>query len=410
MRTCIRQFVVVFAAIAAVGCQPADWKWPWGQQSPPPTVEASEPASAESDGDANPAAASDAQLARTTVRDDAIGSARLLVNGEEITVEDVLDPIMPQLEASAAESSFEAYREFAQHLIGARIWQLVNEVLVYRDAERTIDDRYDEPINKEITRLMQDRINRQFDGRDARFDAHLAQLGITRERVRELTRRQVVVSQYLRIRFEDAIREPSRDELLEYYHEHLADFESTASAELFLIEIPVSAFVEAEPAIGDATALINARRKARAEAERAREEILSGIDFSAVARQYSHGVKAADGGAWGKLTSPLRGKYALPSEKLFSMRDGELSEVIEGDDAFFVVKAGEVVTARVATFEEAQPVIRTRLKDEWQRVAEEEYLRQLRDSANILRWDEFKREVISRIPRPAASPSTRANT
>jgi parvulin-like peptidyl-prolyl isomerase len=408
--------VVAFAAACVTGCQASDWKWPWGQQrsvsiAPEPPGEVA----AFDDGDSRPTAyeATTAAPARTTVRDDVVSSARLIVNGEEITVEDVLDPIRPQLEAAAANETAEAYREFAQQLVGARIWQLVNEVIVYRDAERAIDDRYDASINKEVDRLIQDRINRYFDGRDARFDAHLADLGITRERVRELTRRQVVVTQYLRMRFEEGIQAPGREELLEYYQAHLADFQTPASAELYLIEVPVSAHRDVEAGVGDATAEIAARRKARETAERAREEVLSGIDFCAVARQYSHDLKASEGGAWGKLTAPLRGKYALPSEKLFSLRSGEVSDVIEGDESFFIVKAGEAVPARVASFEEAQPEIRARLKSLRVEEAEQSYLVRLRDKASIERWDVFKREVVSRIPRPAAttpSPAARANS
>lgn len=408
--------VALFAAAWVVGCQASDWTWPWAKQNPPSVAPASRgDVTASADGEARPVVheTTGVDPARTTVRDDAVSSARLIVNGEEITVEDVLDPVRPQLEAAAEAETAESYREFAQHLIGARIWQLVNEVIVYRDAERAIDDRYDASINKEVDRLINDRITRYFDGRDARFDAHLAELGITRDRVRELTRRQVVVTQYLRIRFEEGIQEPGREEMLEYYQSHLADFRTPGHAELFLIEVPVSAHRDAAMEIGDATAEIAARRRARETAVRAREEVLSGIDFCAVAREYSHDPKASEGGSWGKLTAPLRGKYALPSERVFSLAGGELSDVIEGDESFFIVKAGEVVPAHVASFEEAQPKIRAMLRAQRMQEAEETYLRELRDKASIQRWDEFKREVVSRIPRPAAttpSPAARPNS
>lgn len=408
MKTLLVMFVAGSIAVLAAGCQPVEWKWPWAQQGPPKQVHPSTASDADSNESPAVYETSGAEPARTTVPEDGVGSARLLVNGEEITVEDVLDPIMPQLAAKAAVAQPDEYRAFAQEIIGARIWQLVNEVLVYRDAQRTIDERYKDPINKEIDRLIQDRINQQFDGREARFDAHLTQLGITRERVRELARRQVVVSQYLRMRFEEGVREPTREELLDYYQTHMADFQSPASAELYLIEVPISEFREDGSSIGNATAEIEARRKARETAERAREEVASGINFGAVARQYSHGLKASEGGAWGKLTVPLRGKYALPSERVFNMKSGELSAVIEGEASFFVVKAGEVSPARVETFEETQPEIRAKLKADRLREVEDAYLHELRDKANIQRWDEFKREVVNRIPRPAsaASPPT----
>lgn len=327
---------------------------------------------------------------------DVVSSGSLLVNGETVTVQDVIDPIRPGLVDASKTLSYDEYRALVQQVVGARIWQLVNEILVYREASRILDDRVTEALDKEVDRIIQDRINKQFDGRTARFESHLQEIGLTEKRVRELTQRQVLVTEYLRRKFENAVPAFTRDELLAAYQTYREEFKQEASGELFLIEIPAAP----ADASASATEQIAARQQARSTAAQALRELKGGADFSAVARKYSKGVKASTGGSWGRLTEPLRGKLSLPSRQLFTMQSGEISEIIEGPDALFIIKAGEVTHEHTLTFEEAQPMIRRKLRADRMRELEEEYLGSLRQKANIQRWDEFKQDVIAQIPRP----------
>jgi len=386
------------------GCQGLSWS-PWsgpGSSPPAPPVPASEPAqqAALTAAAATPADVESQRGPRP--QGPWVGPGALLVNGEEITVEEVLDPIRAHLERAAATLSYTPYRDEVQRVVGQQIWQLVNEVLVYRDARKTLNERVDQALDKEVERLIQARIDREFDGLQARFESHLAELGWSMDRVRELVRRQVLVSEFLRQRLKEAVPEPSRQELYAYYQQHLAEYRRPASAELFLIEIPVADLVDESQAAGEASAHLQARRQALEVARRARQEIDSGVAFAAVARSYSKGLKAPDGGAWGVITAPgLRGRYAEASRRLFQMKAGECSEVIDAGESFFIVRAGLVTPEHTVPFEEAQPEIRDTLRAARVREMETEYLARLREKADIQRWEEFKKEVVARIPRPA---------
>lgn len=395
----------VIALLLASGCGEMSWPWFGQEQRPQTPPSAAAPASAEQ-ASVSPESQHQPPVSAAPARRPEgpwLGSEILLVNGEEITVEEVLDPIRTQLERAAETVSYAQYRQEVQRLVGQQIWRLVNELLVYRDAKSLLNEQVEAALTKEVDRLIDERINNEFEGRRARFESHLAELGMPMERVRELLRRQILVSEYLRQRLANAVPEPGRDELYAYYQQRLSEYRRPARAELFLIDIPVDAYLDEADASGEAGARIEARRKARAAAERAAQEIASGIDFRAVARTYSKGIKAAEGGAWGIITAPgLRGRYAEPSRRAFELEPGRCSEIIDAGDAFFIVKAGEVIPAHTVSFEEAQPQIRSALRAARLRELESEYLTELREKADIQRWDQFKREVIERLPRPPA--------
>ena len=65
-----------------------------------------------------------------------------------ITVEDIVDPIKPELERAAATMSPDQYGRHVQEVVAIQIWRQINERLVYREALSRLDDRMDEILGK----------------------------------------------------------------------------------------------------------------------------------------------------------------------------------------------------------------------------------------------------------------------
>ncbi|MEP0843246.1 MAG: peptidyl-prolyl cis-trans isomerase [Phycisphaerae bacterium] len=330
------------------------------------------------------------------------GSPVMVVNGEPVSVADVLEPMIEDLAAKAKGLSEAAYRDYLTQRIIEQTGLEISRVLIYQEARKTFPDKAGEVFAKEADKFVQEVVNARFGGVFARYEAHLKALDLTLADVKERAKRQMMVSQFLHERFKPLVQNPSRAELLKYYHEHEADFTTPEKAELFLIEVPLS--VELKKPLGQATDAERAaaRERALAQVRRAREEIESGVPFADVARQYSKGLQAALGGAVGEISpGSLTRHWAKAAEVLFTLEEGELSEPIDAGESIFLVRCGKKTPARRAGFEQSQEQIIRRLMDDQFSEMQRKYLTSLEAKATIQRRHEFMVAVFAAAPRPA---------
>ena len=86
----------------------------------------------------------------------------------------------------------------------------------------------------------------------------------------------------------------------------------------------------------------------------------SGEDFAALAKQYSEGPTGPKGGDLGAVT---RGRMARPFEDaLFAMAEGEISEIVETEFGYHIIKLDKIIPAQTRTLEEVKSEITTRLQ------------------------------------------------
>lgn len=291
------------------------------------------------------------------------GSLRATVltfNDETVTTEDVLEPIRARLEDAAERLSDDEYNALLWRLIRNQLLSEVMERLIWREATRELGDAANESIDKAIDRAELDRINSEFAGRESRYEQYLAELGKTRQIVRDRLRRRIIVEQYLRNRLMPLVSVQKRD-IVKYYDNHRAEFSRTKRVEMFLIDVPFTAFLESlrPPTEGEKA---EARRKARERIEQCRARLRAGESFEEVARTGGAGLHREDGGAWGFISAPLRGRYQAPSEAVLAMSEGQISDIIETPSGYFIVRAGRVEAAETQPLESVQGEIVERLR------------------------------------------------
>ncbi len=340
----------------------------------------------------------------------------LFVNDETISVQEVLDPIRKQLEEATQTMSLPEYRRFLQDNIKREVVQLIDEVLAYGEAKKQITEEMEPAIAKAVDETVRNRINAEFQGRDARYEAYLQRHGRSRTDVRRRLRRQLVVKQYLNDMFLPLIRKPTRRDLLRYYQKNPEEFTQPLRVEMFLIDVPYWAFLEGTSK-GDRQALwktlrgprrIEARRAAQRHMKQALEELRSGIPFDAVARSYSFGPNAGKGGAWGPVSpGALTGRFAKATEVLFELKPGETSDVIRTGEGLLVVRAGERFEQRSIPFVEAQPKIEEKLNEEEQLKRKTKLLIELRSKATIGDAESFISAVLKAAPKHPDAEKTR---
>ncbi|HKQ48649.1 MAG TPA: peptidyl-prolyl cis-trans isomerase [Phycisphaerae bacterium] len=341
----------------------------------------------------------------------AIHADALIVNDETIRVGDILEPITPKLEELARELPDDSYYQKATQIVRLQIIEAVAQHLIWRRAQRHLTDEIKPQLEKAVDKMEKDRINREFGGRETVYEKYLARHGKTRDDVRERLKRTVVIDSYLRDRLLQLIPAPRKAELEDYYRRHLTDYSQPERREMFLIDIPIRAFLDPARAVTPEAEAV-AEPAARRAAEQAVEALKGGEDFQAVAKRYSQGLHTDEGGAWGfitapadRLSAPLEGRWAAPSKRLFELQAGETSEIIAAARSFFIVKCGRVEGGTRESFQEAQPKIVGEIRQQKFLERRAAFLQEELDRSTIGSLDTFVAQVLRAAPSPDAQQS-----
>lgn len=331
-----------------------------------------------------------------------IGSPVMFVNKDTIVVEEILMPIREELEKAAAALPPAQYVNKAAQTIRREIEREIYVAVVYQEAHKGLAKEEEEQYVKAADAEIQQIVNLRFGGLHAKFEKHLAERGMTVADLREKTKRRYLVHKYLDDRFKPLAAHPRRDELRKYYDAHQAEFTTKPRARMSLVEVRFDATLKKPASAATPAERAEAREAARKKAERAKQELDSGVPFDAVARVYSDGPHSDDDGAWDEfLLDSLRPRYKAVVDALATMSPGQTRGVIEGSDAWFIVRCDDLQPGRTLTFEEAQPKISARILDERYAAMQERYVQDLMRKAVIQKQAEFFQAVMAAIPRPA---------
>jgi len=334
----------------------------------------------------------------------AVHSDGLLVNDEVLTVDDILEPIRPQLEKLAGTLSAERYERRAAELIRQRLVQSVAQLLIYRRANLNMNQEVEPQITKSIDKMERDRINREFGGRETEYEKYLIRSGKTREEVRQKLRRALFVDGYLRETLLPMVHDPRKQELWRAYQAMKAKYSKPERRELFLIHIPMRHFYDSDvlrkrrPATSEEQAA--AWRQSEEAIDAAAAALAAGKSFKDVAKEHSKGVHKKDGGAWGFFSSPLMAEWAVPTKHLFEMKENTVSDIIKTDKGYFIVKLGEIDGGQVKSFKDAQPELIGLLKDRQFQQLRGEFLQKELERSTIGSLDAFVAEAFRAAPRP----------
>jgi peptidyl-prolyl cis-trans isomerase C len=121
---------------------------------------------------------------------------------------------------------------------------------------------------------------------------------------------------------------------------------------------------------------------AKAKIEKLLKQVKDGGDFAAIAKDNSDCPSAAKGGDLG--TFP-RGKMVPPFDAAaFALKVGDVSDIVETQFGYHIIKVTERKDASVTPFEEAKAGITERLSAEKRNAATKQYIQGLKDKAKIV--------------------------
>lgn len=330
----------------------------------------------------------------------------LVVDDERISVTDILEPIEQRLEDLARSLPASTYFEEAAKLVRSQIVEHVAQHLIWRRAKTHLTEEMEPQVDKAVAKMEKDRINREFGGRETLYEKYLSKHGRSRDDVKKRLRKVVLIDSYLRDRLLPQINSPRKQELMAYFNSHRAEFSRPERREMFLIDVPVNAFLDTRrrPTRQEQQ---EAEAKARAEIEAAQAALQRGETFEEVARARSRGLHTETGGNWGLITKPigeesaLQGHWEAPSRRLFELQPGETSEIIHAANSFFIVRVGQIEPAEEMSFQQAQPRIVDTIRQERFIRLRTEFLQAELEKATIGSLEDFVTRVLRGVPRPA---------
>jgi len=131
----------------------------------------------------------------------------------------------------------------------------------------------------------------------------------------------------------------------------------------------------------DSKASADDKKKAREKAEKLRKDLAGGADFAALAKENSTCPSSQQGGDLGFFG---KGQMVPPFEQAaFSMKPGEISDVVETQFGYHIIKLIEKKGAESVSFKDALPRIEEYLKGQKINAAVMEYVAEAKKNAKV---------------------------
>lgn len=227
-------------------------------------------------------------------------------------------------------------------------------------------------------------------GGERRYDDYLASHKLTREEYREVIKTEAY-GELLRARMREGLS-VTDEEVAKYYESHRDDLafrapERVTASHVLVAARPniVSQELQSERGLsGDAlaAAVREEMSKRRRRAEDVRRRAAGGADFAGLAREFSD--DAATRARGGDLGSFGRDTHTRAfDEAAFALGPGAVSEVVETEFGFHVIKVASRAQARAQTLEEAAPEIRRRLLAEREAATLKAWLAEARRKSDV---------------------------
>jgi len=212
-------------------------------------------------------------------------------------------------------------------------------------------------------------IKKQF-GSDEAFNAAMAAQKVTLEQLKTDTRQDLMINKMLEAELGSKIA-VKPEQIEKAYKENPTAFQVPERVRASHILIAVAA--DAPPDV---------KQAALAKAKTVLQSARAGKDFGALAKEFSQDPgSAAQGGDLGVFAAPQM--VAPFSEAAFKLKPGGISDVVETQFGYHIIKVVEKQQGRTVTLEDAKPEIERRLIDANRNREIQSFLESLRQRGKV---------------------------
>jgi hypothetical protein len=301
-----------------------------------------------------------------------IAATLLPVRGEYISVDDVVTgAARPLRRLAESNPPRRAFIRQAAGIVQDRLRREVNQLAVLGQARRDLNEQQLGIVHQQVDEFRREMIA-SAGGSRRTLDAKLAEEGTTLSAELAALERDLILRLYWRQKLDQAIV-INRRALWNYYQKNLAQFTTPRKVQMQILAFEIEDLLGEDARNPTNAQRMLARGRALELARQATKALAEGEEFAKVARQLSTGAMASRGGVWPVMEA---GNYKQQKveQVAFGLGEGEVSDIIETEEGYYVVKALTVQPGRVTPFAEAQVEIEQTLRTERERELVETYL------------------------------------
>lgn len=326
------------------------------------------------------------------------------IDGQIVQACEVLWHVNKVIEQNADKIPPDQVNRLRQELIRREIGGLLDRKLLYGEFIRTIPPENLPHLQEKLQTPFEERelpqLMKQLEvSSPLELERELTRLGSSMSDMRQTFNEKAIAMEWLRTKVKVS-EEVSPDEMLQFYQTHLSNYEEPTRVRWEELTVRKSRFKSPGEAYAEIANMGNdVWQRAAASGS------FRGPAFVEIAKARSDGFKAKENGGQHDWTTQGAINIAAIDQSLFTLQVGQMSPILETDDAFYIVRVLERKEAGRQPFTDVQAKIRDDLKDERFRLAVEKYLGRLRRDARV--WTAFTGEIsaeelIARKPEEGA--------
>ncbi|MFA7061120.1 MAG: peptidylprolyl isomerase [Pedobacter sp.] len=253
----------------------------------------------------------------------------------------------------------ERQKEFEQQALS----QLVSTELLYQAGQKL--------VIKDIDKLIDEKLA---PGK-SRFPKHedfvkaIKELEMDETQLRDYTRRDLIITNFIEQTIVPKVT-VTEEESRKFYDQNPDKFIRPATVRASHILLGIDAKASAED-----------KKKAREKAEKLRKDLAGGADFAVLAKENSTCPSSQQGGDLGFFG---KGQMVPAFEQVaFALKPGEVSDVVETQFGYHIIKLMEKKAAETVAFKDARPRIEEFLKGQKISAAVNAYLTEAKKKATV---------------------------
>jgi peptidyl-prolyl cis-trans isomerase C len=283
------------------------------------------------------------------------------VNGTTITRQDLERAVKVLVSQNRLPQPLPA--ESLKQAEQAALDQLISAELLYQDGQKLEIKDLDKQVEEKISQNKA-----KFPSVDD-FEKALKSVEMTEKDLKEFTRKDIVISNLIEKNIADKTTVTEAD-VKKFYDDNPDKFKQEPSVKASHILCGV-----------DASATPEEKKKAREKAEALLKKIKAGEDFATLAKSDSTCPSSKQGGDLGTFS---KGQMVAPFEKAaFALKPGEVSDVVETQFGYHIIKLTEKKDGGSIKFDEVKSKIQDFLKNQKVQKGVMDYLDALKVKAKI---------------------------
>ncbi len=292
------------------------------------------------------------------------------LNGKPILETEVDALVEPQIKRNAGQLPPQFVEQLKQQLRQQAIDQLITQKLLQQQIQDKDIQVSDEAVDAKLSELAA----RQGTTVD-QLKEQVASMGMDFNEIRENIREGLTYEKMFEQKWADELK-VTEDDAKAYYEQNQQQFQSPQQVRASHI------LIKPEPEDEkDANMVAAAKATAKAEAEKILKEVKDGGDFSALAKEHSSCPSNTRGG---DLNFFGRGQMVKPFEDAaFAMEIGQVSDVVETQFGYHIIKVTDKKEASNKSFAEAKDDILKQLRMQKMSELAQQFIEKLKAEAKI---------------------------